>query len=95
VAVQLGVLYEPAIPLVQVLVIAAGTFVAAALVAVGPAWAAGLTPPVTVLRSEQRGWRVASSATTPTRTTRWLAQMVTLHRWSNQRPWSLGNQDPG
>jgi hypothetical protein len=52
VAVQLGVLYEPVLPLLQVLVIAAGTLVAAILVAVGPAWVAGHIPPATVLRSE-------------------------------------------
>jgi hypothetical protein len=52
VAVQLGVLYEPVLPLLQILVIAAGTFVAAILVAVGPAWVAGHIPPATVLRSE-------------------------------------------
>jgi predicted lysophospholipase L1 biosynthesis ABC-type transport system permease subunit len=52
VAVQLGVLYEPVLPLQQVLIIAAGTFVAAILVAVGPAWVAGHIPPATVLRSE-------------------------------------------
>jgi hypothetical protein len=52
VAMQLGVLYEPVLPLLQVLVIAAGTLVVATLVAVGPAWVAAHIPPATVLRSE-------------------------------------------
>jgi ABC-type lipoprotein release transport system permease subunit len=52
VAVELGVLYEPVVPTLPILAIAAGTFVAATLVAVGPGWVAGHIPPAAVLRSE-------------------------------------------
>jgi ABC-type lipoprotein release transport system permease subunit len=52
VAVQLGVPYEPIVPILQVLAIAGGTFVAAGLVAIGPGWVAGRIRPAAVLRAE-------------------------------------------
>jgi predicted lysophospholipase L1 biosynthesis ABC-type transport system permease subunit len=52
VAVQLGVVYQPVVPLPLVLPVAAGTFVVAILVAAGPGWVASRIPPATVLRSE-------------------------------------------
>ena len=49
---QLGVLYEPVVLILPIPAIAAGTFLAATLVAIGPAWVAGRISPATALRAE-------------------------------------------
>jgi hypothetical protein len=52
VAVELGVVPEPAIPAGQLLVIATAAILAANLIGIGPGWVAGRLRPATVLRSE-------------------------------------------
>jgi ABC-type lipoprotein release transport system permease subunit len=52
VAVQLGVVPEPALPPLQILAVAGGAILAGNLIAAGPGWVAGRLRPALVLRSE-------------------------------------------